>query len=125
MDHDRCDVVGVYLTFPDTATAEAIAEALLDAGLVACVNLFAPVTSLYRWEGAVQRDAEVVAWAKTTRARLPALTAAVRARHPYEVPCVVAYPASGGDRAYLDWVCAEVGGRAGDAGEPSAAGTRP
>jgi|GEM_PF-219893 len=109
MDHDPRDVIGVYLTFPDAATAEAIGAALLAAGLAACVNLFAPVTSLYRWEGALQRDPEVVAWAKTTRARLPALAALLRARHPYEVPCVVAYPVVGGDEAYLEWVRAEVG----------------
>ena len=122
MDHDPRDVVGVYLTFPDAATAEAIGGALLDARLVACVNLFAPVTSLYRWEGTLQRDPEVVAWAKTTRGRLPALSALVRARHPYEVPCVVAYPAVGGDPAYLEWVRAEVGqDPAGTAGGPEPA----
>ncbi len=101
------DVVGVYLTFPDVATAEGIAEVLVAERLAACVNVLPPCTSVYRWEGRVVREPEVVAWAKTTRGRLNALTAAVEARHPYEVPCVVAYPAVGGSAAYLDWVRSE------------------
>jgi periplasmic divalent cation tolerance protein len=98
------DVVGVYLTFPDAETAATIATALVDRGLAACVNVFAPATSVYRWRGQVKVEPEVVAWAKSTRGRLSALTAAVVERHPYEVPCVVAYPVVGGAAAYLDWV---------------------
>ncbi len=97
-------IFGVYLTFPDAATAERIAEVLVERRLAACVNVFAPVTSVYRWEGRVVREGEVVAWAKTTPDRLGALVADVEALHPYEVPCVVAYPAVGGAAAYLDWV---------------------
>jgi periplasmic divalent cation tolerance protein len=97
-------VVGVYLTFPDVAAAEAIGTSLVEAGLAACVNVFPAGTSIYRWEGAVVREEEVVAWAKTTRDRLDALAAAVVAAHPYAVPCVVGYPAIGGAVAYLDWV---------------------
>ena len=106
--HEPADgVVGVYLTFPDGATAAAVAEALVAERLAACVNVLPPATSVYHWEGRVVREAEVVAWAKTTRGRLGALTAAVEARHPYDVPCVVAYPAAGGSAAYLDWVRGE------------------
>jgi len=101
-------IVGVYLTFPDAATAERIAEALVAERLAACVNLLPPATSVYRWEGRVVRESEVVAWAKTTRRRLGGLTSAVVAHHPYDVPCVVAYPATGGSAAYLDWVSDEV-----------------
>lgn len=101
-------VVGVYLTFPDVATAARVAEVLVAERLAACVNVLPPCTSVYRWEGRVVREPEVVAWAKTTRGRLNALTAAVEARHPYEVPCVVAYPSAGGSAAYLDWVRDEV-----------------
>lgn len=103
-------VLGVYLTFPDRVHAEAIATALVDAGLAACVNLWPGATSVYRWEGRTVTEAEVVGWAKTTAARLPALLAAVRDRHPYEVPCAVAYPAAGGLAPYLGWVRAETAG---------------
>ena len=100
-------VVGVYLTFPDVATAEGVAVALVAERLAACVNVLPPATSVYRWNGRVVREAEVIAWAKTTRGRLGALTATIEAHHPYDVPCVVAYPAMGGSAAYLDWVRCE------------------
>jgi periplasmic divalent cation tolerance protein len=101
---DADDPIGVYLTFPDDATAATIADALVEGGLAACVHVFPAGTSTYRWEGRVVREAEVVAWAKTRRGRLAALTAAVVARHPYDVPCVVGYPTLGGWGPYLDWV---------------------
>ena len=103
-------VVAVYLTFPDAATAEALATELVDARLAACVNVLPQALSVYRWAGSVVREAEVVAVAKTTAGRLAALVAQVEARHPYDVPCVVAYPAAGGSAAYLEWVRGEVAG---------------
>lgn len=103
-------VVAAYLTFPDAATAEALAAELVDARLAACVNVLPPAVSVYRWEGSVVREPEVVAVAKTTAGRLAAFVAMVEERHPYDVPCVVAYPAAGGSAAYLDWVRTEVTG---------------
>ena len=100
-------VLAVYLTFPDATSADAIARALIDARLAACVNVLPTARSYYRWDGAVQVDDEVVAVAKTTRERLGALTDFVREAHPYDVPCVVAYRAQGGLDAYLDWVANE------------------
>lgn len=100
-------VLAVYLTFPDAASAERVATALLDARLAACVNVLPGVRSYYRWEGAVQIDDELVAIVKTTRDRLAALTALVRAEHPHDLPCVVAYHAQGGLDGYLAWVADE------------------
>lgn len=102
-------VVAAYLTFPDAARAEALARDLVGARLAACVNVLPTAVSVYRWDGAVLREPEAVAVAKTTAARLDALVAFVVERHPYDVPCVVAYPAVGGSAAYLDWVRGEVG----------------
>jgi len=62
------------------------------------------VRSIYRWEGEVQTDDEALLVIKTTEARLAALTERVQALHPYDVPEVLALPASGGSAAYLDWV---------------------
>ena len=100
-------VLAVYMTFPDSASADATARALVDARLAACVNVLPAARSYYRWDGEVHVDDEVVAVAKTTRERLDALTALVLERHPFELPCVVAYPADGGLVAYLDWVADE------------------
>lgn len=98
------DVIAVYLTFPDEACAERIARLLVESRLAACVNVFPGARSIFRWDGAVTTEVEVVALAKTSTARLEALTEAVREAHPYQVPCVVAYPALGGEPNYLKWV---------------------
>jgi periplasmic divalent cation tolerance protein len=97
-------VVAVYLTFPDEASAERVARVLVEARLAACVNVLPGARSVYRWEGDVLVEPEVVAIAKTTADRVAALAEAVRAAHPFDLPCVVAYPAVAGLEAYLDWV---------------------
>lgn len=97
-------VVAAYLTFPDEATAVEVARALLEARVAACVNVLPAGTSVYRWQGEARADAEVVAVAKTTSDRLDALRDVLLRHHPYELPCLVAYPAVGGLDAYLAWV---------------------
>ncbi len=105
--HDSTEVVGVYLTFPDEAAADRIASDLVSSRLAACVNIFGTGRSVYRWDDEIVSGPEVFAWAKTTRDRLEELQARVTELHPFEVPCVVAYPAQGGLPAYLDWVATE------------------
>lgn len=81
----------------------AIATALVEARLAACVQLM-PIESIFRWEGAITRSAEVMLHAKTTRACLAAAEALIRARHSYALPEVIAVPITGGTAEYLDWV---------------------
>lgn len=99
-------VVLLYVTAP-AALAERLAEALVAERLAACVNLVPGVVSFYRWEGAVQRDAEVLLLAKTTAGRADAATARLVELHEYTLPCVVRYEAAGGLDAYLRWVADE------------------
>ena len=94
---------------PDAATARRIAERLVGSGLAACVNILAPCESVYRWEGKIERGAEVPLIAKTTRGKLQAAIAAARAAHPFEVPELIALPIIGGLPEYLDWVRKETG----------------
>jgi len=101
------DVRVVLVTAPDLDTAAALARTLVEERLVACANLVPGVRSIYRWEGRIQDDAEVLLVAKTGAARCDALAARVRDLHPYELPEVVVLPVSGGSRDYLDWVIAE------------------
>ena len=100
------DVVLVLTTVPDATTAQDIADALVGGGLAACVTALSPATSTYRWQGTVERTDEIPLMIKTTRERLDALTEALRSRHPYEVPEILALPAETGLPAYLDWVAA-------------------
>ncbi len=92
---------------PDRASAEKLAEALVEAHIAACVNILAPCRSVYRWKGAVQHDEEHPVLIKTSAERYAALEKAVRALHPYELPEIVAVPIERGLPAYLDWVEAE------------------
>ena len=94
--------VVVFCTFPDDDRARAIAEALVERRLAACVNLLPGVESIYRWEGKVERAGEVLAVIKTTR--YPELEAALKELHPYEVPEILALPVAAGLAGYLAWL---------------------
>ncbi len=97
-----------YCCCPDDATAQSIAEALVDERLAACVNRLSGIHSTYRWQGAVIRDDESLLLIKTTAARFEALRTRLLALHPYELPELVAVPVTHGHAAYLDWVRAGV-----------------
>jgi len=100
-------VLLVLTNLPDRAAAERLAETLIETRVAACVNILAPCRSMYRWEGAMQRDEEHPVLIKTTVERYADLEAAVRAGHPYELPEIIAVPVQHGLPAYLDWVAAE------------------
>jgi periplasmic divalent cation tolerance protein len=100
-------VVLVLTTVPDDASAETIARALVDEKLAACVNLLAPMTSIYRWKGAVERDIERQLVMKTTRALVPALERRLKELHSYELPEFIVLEVDSGSDAYLQWVAAD------------------
>lgn len=97
----------VLTNLPDRAVADRLADSLIEQRLAACVNILSPCRSVYRWQGAVQHDEEHPLLIKTTAERYPALEAAIRAAHPYELPEIIAVRVEGGLPAYLDWVAAE------------------
>ncbi|MCU0255296.1 MAG: divalent-cation tolerance protein CutA [Vicinamibacterales bacterium] len=94
----------VLITWPADRPVDAFARTLVEERLAACVNVLADVQSLYRWEGAVQQDAERQLLVKTTADRLDALEARVAALHPYEVPEFLVVPIGGGSDRYLEWL---------------------
>jgi len=98
------DVVIVLSTVPDDDSGEQLARALVEERLAACVNVHGPMLSVYRWRGTVERSAERQIVIKTSRARLPALEARLKALHSYELPEFVVVPVEGGSTDYLDWV---------------------
>jgi periplasmic divalent cation tolerance protein len=103
----RMSALLVLTNLPDRASAEQLADALIEARAAACVNILAPCRSVYRWQGAVQHDEEYPVLIKTTRQAYAALEAAIRARHPYELPEIIAVPIEHGLPAYLAWLAAE------------------
>lgn len=104
----------VFCTCPDQAVAERLARLLVDERLVACANLLPGLRSIYRWQGAVQEDAEILLLLKTTAARMPELTERIARAHPYEVPEVIAMPIVAGLDRYLQWVEQTCDAQAGD-----------
>lgn len=97
----------VLTNLPDAPTARALAERLIATRLAACVNLMAPCTSVYRWQGAIESTDEVPLLIKTTAERYAALQAAILDAHPYELPEIVAVPVQQGFAPYLQWVADE------------------
>ncbi len=97
----------VLITVPDRGHADRIADVLVGERLAACVNIVGPIQSVYRWEGKVSRDEELLLVVKTTRARYHALEARVLATHPYQTPEVIALPIEQGAAAYLSWIRTE------------------
>lgn len=98
------DLAALYSTFPSIEAAESAARALVSEGLVACANLLPGAVSIYRWEGAVQREPEVVLIAKSTRAAAPAAAARMKELHPYATPAITWWEIAGADPAYAAWV---------------------
>lgn len=97
----------VITNCPDEESANAIALALVEAKLAACVNILPRVQSIYRWQGVVESAAEVPLLIKSTAANYRALEAAIKQRHPYELPEIIALPITQGLPAYLNWLVAE------------------
>ncbi|HQR21195.1 MAG TPA: divalent-cation tolerance protein CutA [Burkholderiaceae bacterium] len=98
------NVLVVLTNCPDTEVADRIARTVVEQQLAACVNRLAPVESVYRWRGAVERATEFPLLIKTTRERYAELETAIRALHPYETPEIIALPLSAGLASYLRWV---------------------
>jgi len=103
------DVRTLLATAPDTATARTLAEAVVGEGLAACVSLVPGVLSVYRWQGEMHHDAEVLLLIKTTADRVEEVRGRIVELHPYEVPEVLSLAVEEGHGPYLDWVRQETG----------------
>lgn len=100
------DIALVHATFADAAEAERIGRAMVEARLAACVNLLGPCTSIYRWQGAVERGEEYRALFKTTPELARELADGIAALHRYDLPVIEIWPVAAG-AAVIDWVRAE------------------
>ncbi len=98
------EYVVVLTTLPVDADGQAFGRAIVEERLAACVNLLAPMESVYRWEGRVEYESERQIIVKTSRDRLAALWDRVRELHPYEVPEFIVLPIADGNEAYLRWI---------------------
>lgn len=94
----------ILATFPDRDAARQIGTVLVESQLAACVNLIPGVESLFRWQGKVQSESEVIGIIKTTKESLECLESRFCELHPYEVPEFLVLEPSSGLDGYLDWV---------------------
>ncbi len=97
----------VLTALPERAAAEALARELLAARLAACIQVGATMQSLYHWRGEIETVDEIPMVIKTRIGLYARVEAAIRKRHPYELPEIVAVPLCNALPAYLDWITAE------------------
>jgi periplasmic divalent cation tolerance protein len=103
------DLCLCYVTCGSKAEALAIGRALVEKRLAACANILDGLTSVYRWEGEVHTDPEVLLLLKTRRDLARSLVDAVVELHSYDCPCVTVLPITGGHPDYLEWVIEQTG----------------
>jgi periplasmic divalent cation tolerance protein len=101
------DAMVVLTTVSSDEEAVTLVRELLDRRLIACGTLLAGARSLYRWQGKVADEHEVVVLLKTRSARLDSLRGAFSELHPYKVPELLALPVEAGLEKYLDWINSE------------------
>lgn len=113
MTGDTGDVWIVWSSVPDQNVAGQIADRLVTEGLAACVHVTPVGTSVYAWNGVVQRDSEHLLMIKTHQDRYAQVASVVRAMHPYELPEIIAVPVVQGLPGYLAWVRSATAGMTG------------
>lgn len=101
------DAIVVLTTVASDEEGVRLVRALLERRLIACGTLVPGARSLYRWQGKIADEREVVVILKTRSARLETLQAAFGELHPYKVPELLALPVSAGLPKYLEWISGE------------------
>ena len=101
---DATDAIAVFITAANREEAARLAEMLVEKQLAACVQILPEMESVYRWQGKVERQREVLLIAKTTGAKFEELEKEVRALHSYETPEIVAFQLTAGSSPYLEWL---------------------
>jgi periplasmic divalent cation tolerance protein len=99
--------VFVYTTWPTAVEAEAAGRTLVERRLAACVNILPGMTSIYRWQGALERGEEAVMIIKTRASLADEVSKAVKGLHSYETPAILVMPLDSVEKSYLGWLLAE------------------
>ena len=94
----------VYCTVPNEFNANLIATTIVDENLAACVNIVPAITSIYKWDGKVQNDNELLLIIKTQESMFESLEKRIKEFHEYSIPEIIAIPIVKGNKEYLDWI---------------------
>ncbi|HKZ81603.1 MAG TPA: divalent-cation tolerance protein CutA [Pyrinomonadaceae bacterium] len=104
MSAESSEAIAVFITAANAEEAARLADLLVGAHLAACVQLLPEIESVYRWQGRVERQSEVLLIAKTTAVMFEQLESEVRALHSYDTPEIVAVPITMASGPYLEWL---------------------
>jgi periplasmic divalent cation tolerance protein len=107
---DNTALTLAYITCPGLDEARRIGRALVLERIAACVNILPKMESFYWWEGKIEHDQETVLIAKIPEAARDTLQERVLELHPYDTPCILFIPVTGGNPEYLDWLTREADG---------------
>lgn len=99
----------LFVTASNRQEAEKIANKLIEGKLAACVNIIDNISSMFWWQGKVDRAKEVLLVIKSKKSKLPQIIKRVQPLHSYEVPEIIALPIIGGEKKYLRWIDESVG----------------
>lgn len=102
------EAIVVLMTAANGEEAARLADLLIGAHLAACVQILPEIESVYRWQGKIERQAEILLLAKTTRSKFEELEREVRALHSYDTPEIIAVPIVAGSTPYLEWLSESV-----------------
>jgi periplasmic divalent cation tolerance protein len=105
---DANEAIVVFITAANSEEAARLADMLLERRLAGCVQILPEMESVYRWQGKIERQKEVLLIAKTTKSRFDELESKVRVIHSYETPEIVALPLAAGSPPYLEWLNSSV-----------------
>jgi periplasmic divalent cation tolerance protein len=108
MNAASAESIAVFITAANKEEARRLAERLVETRLAACIQILPEMQSVYRWQGKLERQPEILLIAKTTSERFEELDREVRSLHSYETPEIVAVPITNGSESYLDWLRASV-----------------
>ncbi|MFV2057836.1 MAG: divalent-cation tolerance protein CutA [Thiohalomonadales bacterium] len=98
----------VLTTCPDKDSAHTVAHSLIEGRLAACVSILPPITSIYRWQGKIESNEELMLLIKTKNSQFSAIKEQILDVHPYELPEIISVPISNGLDQYLRWVADNV-----------------
>ena len=99
----------VYITIDKLETAETLVKTLIDERIIACANIIEPVRSIYRWQGEICVEKELIIISKCQKSVYQALEQRVKELHPYDCPCIVSLPVEAGLPDYFKWLTSETG----------------
>jgi periplasmic divalent cation tolerance protein len=94
----------VLVTVPNNSKAKKIADYLLSKKLIACANIVSGVDSIFWWQGKIDKAKESLMILKTQKNLFNKLVVAIKSKHPYSVPEIIALPIISGNKDYLDWI---------------------